>query len=64
MPDKVLIHWVIIKEPNKYTKFNGAIYFLLESAEKKETSWFRIFTYNKDRPEPRLFALHYSKGLH
>jgi hypothetical protein len=64
MPEKILIHWVIVKEPNKYTKFNGAIYFLIESAEKKKSSWFGIFTYDKDRPEPRLFALPYSRGLH
>jgi len=29
MPDKVVIHWVIIKEPNKLTRFNGRIYVLL-----------------------------------
>ena len=64
MPDKVLIHWVVVKEPNKYTKFKGAIYFLLESAEEKESSWLDVFTYNKSRPEPRLFALPYSRALH
>jgi len=64
MPDKVLIHWVIVKEPNKYTKFDGAIYFLLESAEEKKSSWLDIFTYDKSRPEPRLFALPYSRELH
>ena len=31
MPEKILIHWVIIKEPNKLTEFDGAIYILLES---------------------------------
>jgi|TARA_Y100000310_G_scaffold181872_1_gene181901 hypothetical protein len=64
MPEKVLIHWVIVKEPNKHTKFNGAIYFLIESAEKKKSSWLHVFAYGKDRPEPRLFALPYSRGLH
>ena len=64
VPDKVLIHWVIVKEPNKYTKFDGAIYFLLESAEEEKSSWLSVFTYNKSRPEPRLFALPYSRGLH
>ena len=64
MPQKVLIHWVIVKEPNKYTKFDGAIYFLVESAEKKERSWLDTFTYSKNRSEPRLFALPYSRGLH
>ncbi len=64
MPEKVLIHWVIVKEPNKYTKFNGAIYFLVESAEEKKSSWLNIFSYDNNRPEPRLFVLPYSRGLH
>ena len=29
MPDKVAIHWVIIKEPNKFKNFGGKIYILL-----------------------------------
>ena len=64
MPDKVLIHWVIVKEPNKVTKSKGAIYFLIESAEEKKDSWLNVFTYKSDMPEPRLFALPYSRGLH
>jgi hypothetical protein len=64
MPDKVLIHWVIVKEPNKVTKSKGAIYFLIESAEEKKDSWLNVFTYKSDTPEPRLFALPYSRGLH
>jgi hypothetical protein len=64
MPDKVLIHWVIIKEPNKAMESKGAIYFLVESAEEKKDSWLSVFTYNSSAPEPRLFALPYSRGLH
>jgi hypothetical protein len=64
MPDKVLIHWVIVKEPNKAMKSKGSIYFLVESAEKKKDSWLNVFTYNSSDPEPRLFALPYSRGLH
>ena len=37
---------------------------MIESAEEEKSSWLRIFTYNKDRPEPRLFALPYSRELH
>tara|TARA_Y100001934_G_scaffold258647_1_gene328990 strand:+ start:865 stop:1446 length:582 start_codon:yes stop_codon:yes gene_type:complete len=65
MPEKVLIHWVIIKEPNKVTKNPGRIYLLLESADKADLSLFaRFFGYRKDRIEPRLYGLKYSRPLH
>jgi len=65
MPDKVVIHWVIIKEPNKLTRFNGRIYVLLESADKSESHFLaRFFGYRKERIEPRLYGLKYSRGLH
>lgn len=64
VPDKVIIHWVIVKEPNKQTHFEGAIYFLLESAEEEEGSVFEFFGYSSDNLEPRLYGLSYSRGLH
>ena len=54
MPEKVLMHWVIIKEPNKFTEFEGAIYILAESAEEETNSLRKVFGYNKDRIEPNL----------
>jgi len=63
-PEKVRIHWVVIKEPDKITKFEGAIYVLLESAETEESSLFRFFGYRNDRMEPRLYELSYSRELH
>ena len=64
LPDKVLIHWVIIKEPNKQTKYNGNIYFLLESAVEKKRSFLNFFKYKSRSLEPRLFGLPYSRDLH
>jgi hypothetical protein len=65
MPKKILIHWVIIKEPNKYTESDGAIYILLESAEKSEINAFLgFFSYNTSGIEPRLFELSYNRNLH
>ena len=65
MPEKVLIHWVIIKEPNKFTKFDGKIYILAESVEEAEAnSLLKFFGYEKDKIEPRLYGLSYSRGLH
>jgi hypothetical protein len=65
MPDKVVVHWVIIKEPNKMTGFTGRIYMLLESADEPESNFLaKFFGYRKEKIEPRLFALKYSRGFH
>jgi len=65
MPEKVLIHWVIIKEPNKVTKFDGRIYVLLQAAEKpKSNALARFFGYQQEKVEPRLYGLEYSRSLH
>ena len=64
MPEKVLIHWVIIKEPNKFKEFTGAIYIPAESAEKETSVVRRFFGYDKDRIEPRLYQLKYNRNLH
>jgi hypothetical protein len=65
MPEKILIHWVIIKEPNKVTKSNGGIYVLLQSVREEESSLLlRFFGYRKEKIEPRLFRLKYSRELH
>lgn len=60
-PETVMIHWVVIKEPDKLLGFSGGIYILLESAgDKKKT----FFGYRNSDPEPRLFGLPYSRKLH
>jgi len=58
MPNKVLVHWVIIKEPNKAKEDAGAIYVLLETAEKiKANKLFKFFGYDSSKIQPRLFEL-------
>ena len=65
MPEKMLIHWVIIKEPNKLTSYDGAIYILSESVEEpKGNKFIRFFQYRKDKIEPRLYEVEYSRKLH
>jgi hypothetical protein len=65
IPDKVLIHWVIIKEPNKFTKSDGRIFVLLETADESKSHFLaRFFGYRKEKVEPRLYGLKYSRDLH
>ena len=65
MPEKVLVHWVVVKEPNKATESKGAIYVLLESAEEDESNFLaRFFGYSRGGNEPRLYGLDYDRELH
>ena len=65
MPNKILVHWVIVKEPNKFEEFDGGIFILLETMEKpKANRVARFFGYGKNKMEPRLFGLKYSRELH
>ena len=65
MPNKILIHWVIVKEPNKLQEFDGAIFILLETMEKMKANRLgQFFGYASDRMEPRLFELKYNRKLH
>ena len=65
-PEKVKIHWVIIKEPNKLLGEKGQIYILLESADRGKVGFIsKVFGYKKKRKvEPRLHGVPYSRELH
>ncbi len=65
MPEKGLIHWVVIKEPNKITKSEGGIYILMENAGEPESNFLaRFFGYSREENEPRLYGLSYDRELH
>ena len=65
MPEKALIHWVIIKEPNPLTNSSGRIYILSESVEEHKYNFFaKFFGYQKEKIEPRMYGLKYSRALH
>ena len=64
IPEKIAIHWVIIKEPNKVLKFDGAIYVLIESAEEDSNPILKFFGYKQDGIEPRLHEMEYNRKLH
>jgi len=64
IPDKIAIHWVIIKEPNKILDFDGKIYILLESAEQRKNFFKDLFGYKQKNIEPRLHEMEYNRNLH
>jgi hypothetical protein len=65
MPEKSLIHWVIIKEPNKLIRSEGRVYVLLESVDEPKYNLFaRFFGYQHEKIEPRLYGLKYTRQLH
>ena len=65
MPEKALIHWVIIKEPNKAINSRGRIYILSESVEESDYNFLaKFFGYQKEKIEPRIYGLKYSRKLH
>ena len=64
IPEKISIHWVIVKEPNKILDYDGRIYILIESAEENTNPILKFFGYKQDGIEPRLHELEYSRDLH
>jgi len=65
-PEKFLVLWVGIKEPNIKTGDDGAIYILLRDMkmQKRENNFSAILKFNFDPSEPRIFKLPYSRGMH
>jgi hypothetical protein len=65
VPNKVLLHWVIIKEPNKITESKGRIYLLVESGKYSAPDPLaKFFGYKKEDVEPRLYGVKYNRKLH
>ena len=64
IPDKISIHWIVIKEPNKALKFDGKIYILIESVDQDKGFVHKLFGYNQDGIEPRLHEMEYTRDLH
>ena len=71
LPEKFQVHWIEIKEPNKKTREQGAIYVWatnLNQTDKEEgwDGWRRLFVSfnNYDPREPRAYRLAYSKQDH
>ena len=65
MPEKVKVHWVVIKEPNKLLERPGGIFFLVESANPHKGNFlYKLFGYTSGTTEPRQYGLPYSRQMH
>jgi uncharacterized membrane protein YgcG len=70
VPSKFLVHWLVVKEPDKKTKEPGAIYLwatnLSSEEQENEEAWRRFlipldFT---DLSQPRVYKVPYSTESH
>lgn len=71
LPEKFIVHWIIVKEPPKKTSEEGAIYVWATSLSQKQNNnkdkwWERLLLSFEpsDLTEPRSYRLPYSKELH
>ena len=71
LPDKFIVHWIVVEEPAKKTKSGGAIYVWATGVNggKKEDApsiWKRFFLNLSPTDDglPRAYATPYSKGKH
>jgi hypothetical protein len=65
MPEKMLIHWITIKEPNPFGGDPGRIYFLIEGEKSQyENQALKMFKYYTNKKEPRLYSIPYSRKMH
>jgi hypothetical protein len=64
LPEKFLVHWVLVEEPNDTLDEEGGIYLWVNdiSEEDEEESW-EFFQYNRGS-EPRAYKLPYSIDRH
>lgn len=66
LPEKFIVHWFLVKEPNKIQKTPGAIYLWVTNAKKikKDFSVTSPFQYPNTKEKPRAYRLEYSKRMH
>jgi hypothetical protein len=63
-PDKLIVRWIIIEEPNKKTGDEGGIYIWIQSSEQNKFNGLNFLGYNSEPYEPRAYKLPYSRRLH
>ena len=63
LPERFLIHWVVVKEPDKIEKEDGGIYLWVRDIDPDNDSSLKFF--QKDESlEPRAYRLEYSIEMH
>ena len=63
LPERFLIHWVVVKEPDKVEKADGGIYLWVRDIDPDNDSSLKFF--QKDESlEPRAYRLEYSIEMH
>ena len=63
MPEEFLLHWVVIKEPDKKTSDKGALFVWITSPEVKARNVLN-FLGRQSTEEPRIYRLPYSLKMH
>ncbi len=66
LPAEFQVQWIVIKEPNKKTGHDGAIYLWISDIENKAESRniLNFLGYNAQKGEPRSFKIRYTRELH
>jgi hypothetical protein len=68
LPEKFLVHWLIIEEPDKRTGNKGSIYAWLKPLSKTEKSYDTwgdyLLSFYDGESRPRAYRLDYSRDLH
>ena len=71
LPDKFIVHWIVVDEPDKKTKSDGAIYVwatdvAVETAAPPRSVWDKFFLNlsPKNTGQPRAYVVPYSKSKH
>jgi len=68
LPEKFLVHWVVVSEPDKKTGSEGAVYIwtkpLSKTVEKHESWEDYLLSFYDGKSRPRAYRLDYSRGLH
>ena len=68
LPDKFVVHWIVIEEPDKQTGDKGSVYIwinpLSETKNNYETWEDYLLSFYNGQSKPRSYQMPYSKDLH
>ena len=66
LPEDFVVHWFLVKEPNKIQGTPGAVYLWVTARKLTEEGFTMTtpFQYPNTKKKPRVYHLEYSKQLH